>query len=728
MKNLLNRTGHKRTLAPAWGMVITAAFLILCNCTHSKNSRIDRKALVQRHNVIVTAMDSLSSLSVGNGRFAFTVDATGLQTFPGRYEHGISLGTQSEWGWHSFPDTSGSCLTEIFKPYTFHNRTVNYAVQWKGPARKKTVTDYLRQNPHRIHLGTVGLKLVKADGSLAEPEDIGNISQVLDCWNGIITSTYTLQNIPVSVITCCHQELDLIAATIKSDLIEQGKLRIILRFPYPTGKHTDSGCDWNQPGKHTTTIRNLSLNSAIIHRKLDSTAYDVVVTWSDRAKMIMTGPHEAELVPEGKSGHFSFSCNFAPEYNGHSIPDFQETLQNSRRCWHEFWKSGGAVDFSACKDPRAVELERRVILSQYLTRIQCAGNYPPQETGLTYNSWYGKFHLEMHWWHMVHYALWGRIELLEKSLDWYAAIAPAAREIAARQGFDGLRWPKMTDPSGNESPSSVGAFLIWQQPHYIYFAELCYRHYFDSATLKKYAPLVFETADFMASYATWDDRDMRYVLGPALIPAQECFDPLSTLNPPFELAYWYWGLTTAQRWRTRLGMQPDPEWKKIIESLASPAISRGLYLAAESAPDSYENPEFTTDHPAVLGMFGMLPGVPTLDTSIMKNTLDHIISNWQWDKTWGWDFPLTAMCAVRLGLPEKALDALLMNVRTNTYLPNGHNFQDDRLRLYLPGNGGLLTAVAMMCAGFEGSGRVNPGFPENDGQWDVRWEGLKKIP
>jgi len=291
-----------------------------------------------------------------------------------------------------------------------------------------------------------------------------------------------------------------------------------------------------------------------------------------------------------------------------------------------------------------------------------------------------------------------------------------------------LRWPKMTDPSGAESPSSVGAFLIWQQPHYIYFAELCYRSHPDTATLGKYASLVFETADFMASFATRDEKNDRYVLGPVLIPAQECFDPVKTMNPPFELAYWHWGLTTAQRWRTRLGMKPDPEWQKIADDLASPAQADGLYLAAESAPDSYENPVLLTDHPAVLGMFGMLPGLPSLDTGIMKNTFDHIVKNWNWDETWGWDFPLTAMCAVRLGQPEQALEALLMNTGTNTYLANGHNYQDSRLRLYLPGNGGLLAAVAMMCAGYEGNDTMNPGFPGKNSGWDVQWEGLTKMP
>ena len=83
--------------------------------------------------------------------------------------------------------------------------------------------------------------------------------------------------------------------------------------------------------------------------------------------------------------------------------------------------------------------------------------------------------------------------------------------------------------------------------------------------------------------------------------------------------------------------------------------------------------------------------------------------------------------AARMGEPEKAVSALLMDKRTNTYLVNGHNYQDGRLRIYLPGNGGLLTTVAMMCAGWDGSEGNNPGFPK-DGKWNVRWEGLQPLP
>ena len=125
--------------------------------------------------------------------------------------------------------------------------------------------------------------------------------------------------------------------------------------------------------------------------------------------------------------------------------------------------------------------------------------------------------------------------------------------------------------------------------------------------------------------------------------------------------------------------------------------------------------------------FLSLSGNPLIDTSIMARTFDYVWDHWEWERTWGWDFSLTAMAAVRLGKPDKAIDALFMPVNTNTYLVNGHNYQNERLRLYLPGNGGLLTAVAMMCAGYDGCTTSNPGIPV-DGTWTVRWEGLNPLP
>jgi hypothetical protein len=216
-------------------------------------------------------------------------------------------------------------------------------------------------------------------------------------------------------------------------------------------------------------------------------------------------------------------------------------------------------------------------------------------------------------------------------------------------------------------------------------------------------------------------------LGKGLIPAQECYNPELTFNPTYELQYWRWALTVAQNWRKRLGMAPNAKYATILKKLAGLPQKDGVYLSTESSPDAYTNPKLETDHPSALGAYGMMPYENKLDTVVMKKTFNLIWNTWNWKDTWGWDFPMTAMSAARLNMPDRAIDALFMDVKTNTYLPNGHNYQDARLTIYLPGNGGLLAAVAMMCAGWDGSNGDAPGFPKN-GKWNVRWEGLQKMP
>ena len=703
-------------------------FLLLVifeGCT--EHEKINREKVVLRHVVEINSIDTLSSLTAGNGQFAFTVDFTGLQSFPGVYENGIPLGTQSDWGWHSFPDHENLTFEESLKNYDFHGREIPLAVRWKTPERKRDAGEYFYMNPHRLHLGIIGLDFLNPDGSMVRPEEISEIEQTLNPWNGQIHSTFMINGESVSVTTFCHQEMDMVTSKIESSLIRSGVIRVKFHFPYPSDIHTHSGCDWGNPDKHVSELINKTSEHALIRRSIDTTAYNVSVSWKGKAKMNENEKHLFYLEPEKDQSVFSFSCHFTQAVVQEVLPDFDETSRNSHEKWKDFWMSGGAVDFSGSTDKRAFELERRIILSQYLTKVQCTGLYPPQETGLTYNSWHGKFHLEMYWWHAVHFALWNRIHLIEKSLDWHATVAAEVRKNAARQGFEGARWQKMTDPWGGSSPSEANSGIIWQQPHFIYMAELCYRNSPRDEILRKYAGLVFETADFMASFAWFDSLNNRYVLGPGILPGQERFPVASTINPSFELVYWYQGLTIAQEWRNRSGLERDPDWDRVIRLLSAVPVKDGLYLAAESAPDSYTNPRYLTDHPMVLGAYGMIPGGVMIDSMIMKNTFNHIWTNWHWKETWGWDFPLTAMAATRLGIPEKAIDALFMDITTNTYLPNGHNFQNNRLRLYLPGNGGILSAVAMMCAGYEGSSEKMPGFPKND-KWKVKWENLQKLP
>jgi hypothetical protein len=85
------------------------------------------------------------------------------------------------------------------------------------------------------------------------------------------------------------------------------------------------------------------------------------------------------------------------------------------------------------------------------------------------------------------------------------------------------------------------------------------------------------------------------------------------------------------------------------------------------------------------------------------------------------------MTATRLHEPSTAIDALLRDTGKNVFSRNGHNRQTDSLPLYLPGNGGLLAALALMVAGWDGDDERCPGFPR-DGTWVVRHEGFVRSP
>jgi hypothetical protein len=681
------------------------------------SSTINRAALVFRHNPILRQLDPLSPLTLGNGEFAFTADITGLQTVAREYENAMPLCTMSQWGWHTRPAPDGLEARSLrLTPYDTYGRMVGYQTSSDGQTE---LYQWLRENPHRLHLGRIGFCRT-GERKEIQAGELSDIRQELDLWRGFITSRFKLDSQQVIVRTAVHPQVDLLAVSIRSTLIDQATLAV--RFDFPYGSPSMQAADWQQPARHKTDVIHQSSGRADIRRTLDAARYSVLIAWEGRAQLAAIAPHSLVLSRQGKAqGTLEFVVAFSRGSGVMSLPDVAGTFVANMGHWRRFWSDGGAVELAHSKDPRALELERRVVLSQYLTAIQCAGSSPPQETGLTVNSWYGKFHLEMHWWHAAQFALWNRLPLLEKSLDWYESILPAARALARSQGYAGARWPKMVGPEGRDSPSPIGPLLVWQQPHPILYAELCYQSHPDGQTLERYRSMVFESATFMASYAVWETARGRYVLGPPLIPAQENHPPRETWNPTFELACWKHGLEIAQRWRERLGLKRDAEWDKVIRGLSALPVRDGVYLAHENCPQTFS--ERNHDHPSMLGALGVLPG-DGVDRETMRRTLRKTMKEWKWDQTWGWDYPLTAMTAARLGETTIAVDALLMTTEKNRYLPNGHNWQRSNLPCYLPGNGGLLYAIAMMAGGWQNAPeKTAPGFPD-DGSWTVRSEGL----
>ena len=87
-----------------------------------------------------------------------------------------------------------------------------------------------------------------------------------------------------------------------------------------------------------------------------------------------------------------------------------------------------------------------------------------------------------------------------------------------------------------------------------------------------------------------------------------------------------------------------------------------------------------------------------------------------------------AFAQMRLKWDSSAVvDMMLRNETKNFYFANGHDYETRSLPCYLPGNGGLLSAVAMMAGGYtDGSGQhAAVGFPAH---WHAQAEGFKAYP
>lgn len=749
-------------------LLLASAILVVASIATANAEKIDRKSVLERNNPKVTNADPLNSLSVGNGHFATTVDVTGMQSYPLNYQQGVPLCSMSDWGWHSFPNTENLRHEETEKVMDLgHGRKEVYAVEYKVDGRGKKATEYFRINPHRLNLGNVALVIKDGKGQIKEG-DIKDIDQQLDLYSGVITSRFSALGKPVTVKTACMPCEDAMIYSINSHLLSSGKVSVCLSLPYPSGKHADAATDWGNEDKHASRIIKRTGKSALLEHIIDSTRYYVLIQWEGSAKLVHESTHSYALIPNGKPLNVRVEYKeLQPETQGFS---FAKSVTKVQKFWNSWWETGAFVDFGDCKDVRAKELERRTVLSQYLTFINCANETPAQETGLTYNSWFGRPHLEMTWWHTIDFSLWNRPEVLETMLEWYNDKAyPEAKKIAERQNFKGIRWMKMTDPWAGESPSNVGSFLTWQQPHYIYMAEEMWRNVCakpgvtedeKKAIIAKYGKNVEETAEFLYDFAKSCDHNTGSISLYGQTAMQESMSKDFSYCHPFEQVYFKYGLMKAQEWRERSGKQRREDWDEVIRSLASLPQSEGIYTAgiptqpfiiADSASQNAGNVAFDpynyggdtgkkqlteeefklkcrSDHPAVLGACGLLPDCGLYDRAMMQRTLDWVMQNWNWDTTWGWDYGMTAMCAARLGDGENAVKALLIDKGKNTYLVSGHNYQEPkRLRLYLPGNGALLDAVAMMCAGWDGCPDVkNPGFPQ-DGKWNVKWEGLRKM-
>ncbi|KAF2834668.1 hypothetical protein M501DRAFT_1000130 [Patellaria atrata CBS 101060] len=656
------------------------------------STTIDRRRVVTRFNPYRNASSDDTPMQVGNGNLGFGADITGLQTFR-------PFNTLSSWGWHnvSLPTTPGQTSIDDFTGLQWwtHGRLVTY--NQPNPAQRD-ISQWLIGNPHRINLARVGFDF----SSNVTEKDLTKTKQYLDLYSGVIHSSFKLGAHEVTVQTIADPNRDAIAVQVKTSLLSLGQLSIFIDFPYGQDGKTKFEAPfvgvWNATEKHTTTLKK-TYQEAHIRHNLDTTTYFTSIRWQGQAKLDRLGSSRHRFMLRSPfSDTLTFTVNFSPSEPAH-LPDFRNVKSASSDHWEEYWSTGAFVDLTSSANQSATELQRRIILSQYLLAVNGASRDPPQESGLVNNGWYGKFHLEMVIWHSTHWILWGKRQILNLHVPGvYERFLAASFPRARNQGYTGARWGKMSDPTGRSAPGEINSLLIWQQPHPIFFAELEYsRSQNKHRTLKKWDAIIKGTADFMTSYAFFNQTTSFYDLGPPMYPASENTPPNATRNPMYELAYWRFGLDVASKWQRRQGKPVPATWTEVASNLAPLPIQDGMYVTYEGIGDMWNTSAYTEDHPTMLMPIALLPSGLNINNTIMRATLDKIFETWNFTFSYGWDFPLFSMAAAKFGDAERAVGFLLHDE---------YKFDDVGMPVggtrvptpYFPASGGLLLAVAMMAA------------------------------
>lgn len=588
-----------------------------------------KKSDIIKYNLKFNHIDSKNPVTIGNGDFAITLDQTGTQSLYETYKD-IPLSTMSNKNWF-YKDKKNIKPSYVDgKAYMLFNldNDPNYQTN--------------RQYPFKYSFMQI---LLYDNDKLIDINNIKDVKQELDLYKGIVTSSFNYKEKINKTISFIYQDHDEFNFKLQSD-----NLNLALKFNYPS---------YTKNGYRLDILPN-------------------VLVKEDRITLLYDDKNSLSFKLKSSSNYQIVENTLIFDDNNVSFSLALDEIKEGKLL-DEFWKCDNGIIIDN------EELVKKMVLSKYLLHVNSTGIYPPQESGLTYNCWNSKFHLEMH---LIH-SLWNiynnHVGDLVKSFDYYLSIMPSSLKRASLNGYKGLRFPKMTGPDGEDSPSNIGPLLIWQAPHILFILQEIYYLYNKENIIKKYEPLISGTIDFMISFLTL--KDSKYQMLDPLLEACESIPLDRCQNPSFELEYWRYTLERQPKIDTVLYGHQRYDYLDITSKIITPKEDDGIYLKTYGVIDKYD---LYKDHPTEGFLMSFFKS-KIVDKEKMVKTIDYILKNMDLSSYWGWDFPFLGLSLLNCGEIEKSIEVTQLNTINNQYLYNGYNTSPrDDLKAYLPGNGAFL--------------------------------------
>jgi len=379
LKAWVRRIGHPNQ------MRLSPLLVVLCYVSMAwtkKISRQERRKLVMRFNPtrrFDASTNVTTPMQVGNGNFAFGADVTSLQTFQ-------PFSIMSNWGWKTDAYPVGRTKEDIeaYKGVSWlnHGRPVQY--DFGGPP---DIEAWLRSNPNRANLGRIGLSFWEEGWQETQTVTLAGLkngSQTLDLWTGRLESTFQLFGAPVSVQTACDPDSDTVAIVVSSPLIKKKRLGLFVDYPWNEGSSKFSAPFvgfWDKPESHTTQLSSLSgpYSRFRITQKANDDVFFTHFGGDITIRRHVPEAHRYFIFPTKATSTLALTVHFGKEKNLDTLQMPSKIISNSAESWDKYWTETGFVDLTQGPEVESTELQRRIVLSRYLLRVNEAGDLPPQE-------------------------------------------------------------------------------------------------------------------------------------------------------------------------------------------------------------------------------------------------------------------------------------------------------------------------------------------------------------
>ena len=262
---------------------IPLLIFILTGCRDSQKSL---RELVSENSIEVPGTGKPHNILLGNGRFIFIPDLTGLQSSD------CTLGTSS----------------------IIH-----------------TGTD---EKAHAIP--NVCMVVFGEDGKRLSVNEFKRPLQNLNLWTAELKSRFEADGVPVSVQTVCHPDYDMISVRIVSGLLMRHRIMINIKM---NGENFTSPND-NQfaGGRVGFNVMSDSQNVAMVKYAPDGLDHYLLL-WKNSAELTLSGNHELRIDPVKIDSVYSFSFLFMEDTENGRVQNFGETLFASSKSWEKYWTS-----------------------------------------------------------------------------------------------------------------------------------------------------------------------------------------------------------------------------------------------------------------------------------------------------------------------------------------------------------------------------------------------------